>query len=126
MVLGHSDLAKAFLLDGRVKEALLEIDKETDEEVRQSTKILIYFSMGNSTRADSLFSNYKETYANNFYSIGHINAYMNRSDECFLWLEKAYKKREQGLEQLLVDPFLTSVRNDPRYLALKKKLAFPE
>ena len=41
-------------------------------------------------------------------------------------IKKAYKKKEQGLEQFLVDPFLTSVRNDPRYLALKMKLAFPE
>ena len=61
--------------------------------------------------------------------IGYAYAFMNRPDECFLWLEKEYKNKDKGsrgLVDFLVSPLLNPVRKDPRYAAFKKKLNFPE
>jgi hypothetical protein len=59
------------------------------------------------------------------YRIAEVYAFRNQSDEAFEWLDRAYVQRNAGLIQTKVDPLLNSLRNDPRYAALLKKLNFP-
>ena len=41
-------------------------------------------------------------------------------------LEKAWKLRDPGLEQLKMDPLMAPLRGEPRYQAIIKALKFPE
>jgi hypothetical protein len=59
------------------------------------------------------------------YLIAEIYAFRNQSDEAFEWLDRAYTKRDDGLIATKVDPLLKSLRNDPRFTALLKKLNLP-
>jgi hypothetical protein len=40
----------------------------------------------------------------------------------FEWLDEAYKQRDRGLLWLKVDPLFDSLRSDPRFTALLKKI----
>jgi tetratricopeptide (TPR) repeat protein len=51
------------------------------------------------------------------FSLGEI-------DEGFFWLDKAYEERDTDLAYLRVYPWFDGVRDDPRFLALLKKVGF--
>jgi adenylate cyclase len=53
-----------------------------------------------------------------YFKIGNKN-------EGFEWLEKAYDRKEYGLMSILYNDSYDSIRDDPRYLALLKKLGLP-
>jgi len=63
--------------------------------------------------------------ASNHYQIAEVYAFRNQSEEAFEWLDRAYSQRDSGLILTKVDPLLKSLRHDPRYAALLKKLNFP-
>ena len=41
---------------------------------------------------------------------------------CFDWLDSAYATHDSGLTQLLITPFVSQYREDPRFVALCQKL----
>jgi TolB-like protein/DNA-binding winged helix-turn-helix (wHTH) protein/Tfp pilus assembly protein PilF len=51
---------------------------------------------------------------------------VGRRDEAFEWLEKAYHERRQRLGYLKVDPVYDSIRGDPRYLDLLRRIGLPQ
>lgn len=56
------------------------------------------------------------------YWIGVIYAGLGEKDEAFAWLEKAYAERTSWLVWLKVDPMLKSLRSDPRYADLLRRV----
>ena len=56
------------------------------------------------------------------YSIAIIYAGLGENDKAFEWLEKAYEDRSMFLTWLKVDPQLNSLRADPRFAALLRKV----
>jgi hypothetical protein len=59
------------------------------------------------------------------YQIAQIRAFRNEDDAAFEWLERAYDQRDSGLVEMKGDPLLANLRDDPRYLALLKRLRLP-
>jgi ribosomal protein L44E len=59
------------------------------------------------------------------YQIAEVYAFRNQSDEAFEWLDRAYAQHDVGLIGTKVEPLLKSLRHDPRYAALLKKLNLP-
>ena len=49
-----------------------------------------------------------------------------REGPAFEWLERAYWQRDGGLAEIKADPTLKSLRTDPRFNALLRKLKLPE
>jgi serine/threonine-protein kinase len=47
------------------------------------------------------------------------------NDEAFAWLEKAYQNRDVSLPFLKVEPAVDSLRSDPRYADLLRRLGLP-
>jgi serine/threonine-protein kinase len=59
------------------------------------------------------------------YQIAEVFAWRGEKDQAFEWLERAYRQRDGGLSSIKGDPLLKSLRADPRFNALLRKLKLP-
>ena len=57
-------------------------------------------------------------------SIAVIYVGLGDKDHAFDWLDKAYAERSSWMSWLKVDPRLDSLRSDPRFDALVRKVGF--
>jgi eukaryotic-like serine/threonine-protein kinase len=53
-------------------------------------------------------------------------ALLGEKDQAFAWLEKAYAEKSGFLHYLKVHPFFDSLRSDPRYADLLKRMGLPQ
>jgi TolB-like protein/Flp pilus assembly protein TadD len=60
------------------------------------------------------------------YQIAEVYAWRGEKDKAFAWLERAYQQRDGGLSYTKVDPMLKSLRADPRFNAMLRKMKLPE
>ena len=60
------------------------------------------------------------------YDFAVIYAGLGQKDQAFEWLEKAYTERDEGLLYLKVDAVLDSLRSDPRFAHLVRRVGFPQ
>ncbi len=56
------------------------------------------------------------------YDVAREYAELGELDECFRWLEKAYRNRNLPLQAFLLDPRFQNVRADSRFAALVKRM----
>jgi TolB-like protein len=59
------------------------------------------------------------------YQYAMVCAWRNDYEGAFRWLDRAYLIHDGGLTHLKHDRFIASLRNDPRYAALLKKMNLP-
>jgi len=59
------------------------------------------------------------------YDVATIFALLGRKDDAFHWLDRAFKKHEESLLELKVDPFLAALRSDPRFAVLLHRMGLP-
>ena len=53
-------------------------------------------------------------------------ASLGETDEAFAWLERAYRERDVGMVGVKAQPAFDSLRSDPRYDDLLRRVGFPE
>ena len=56
------------------------------------------------------------------YDIGSLYAELGDKDQAFVWLEKAFAERADGLTWLNVEPMLDPLRDDPRFQDLIRRI----
>jgi thioredoxin-like negative regulator of GroEL len=59
------------------------------------------------------------------YQVAEVYAWRGEKDKAFEWLERAYRQQDGGLASTKIDPLLDSLRSDPRFTVLLRKLNFP-
>jgi serine/threonine protein kinase/tetratricopeptide (TPR) repeat protein len=59
------------------------------------------------------------------YDRAFVYSGLDDREKTFQWLEKAYEERATGLLALAYDPLWDSLRSDPRFIALLKKMGLP-
>jgi TolB-like protein/DNA-binding winged helix-turn-helix (wHTH) protein/cytochrome c-type biogenesis protein CcmH/NrfG len=119
-------LGKIYVLQGRPQDALPEIERVRYEPQRAFLYAIAYYALGRKKDSDAALTELITKYdASNHYQIAEVYAFRNQSDEAFEWLDRAYSQRDSGLILTKVDLLLKSLRHDPRYAALLKKLNFP-
>jgi TolB-like protein/Flp pilus assembly protein TadD len=59
------------------------------------------------------------------YGVAAVYAGLGEKEKALDWLEKAYEGRDDGLANLRIDPVWESLRSEPRFRALVKRLKFP-
>ncbi len=60
------------------------------------------------------------------YQIAALYADIGEKDQAFQWLNTAYQERCLWIDLLRTDPVLDSLRSDPRYAELVRKIGFPQ
>ena len=71
---------------------------------------------------DALIAQYGQGWA---YQVAQIYAWEGARDRAFEWLDRAYAQRDPGLFEIRNDLLLQSLRADPRFAALLRKLKLP-
>ncbi len=110
-------------------EAIVEVQKAIELSGRNATTIAtlgyIYALAERKDEAkkvlDGLLELSKKEHVSSFH-VALVYTCLGQKDQAFEWLEKAYEKRAVHLSQLKVFPLLDSLRSDPRYIALLKKM----
>ena len=59
------------------------------------------------------------------YQIAQVYAWRGEKDKALQWLERAYRQQDGGLADSKAEPTFASLRSDPRFAALLRKLNFP-
>jgi serine/threonine protein kinase len=58
--------------------------------------------------------------------IARVYARMGKKNEALTWLEKAYAERSGGMVRLRSDPEFDSMRSDPGFVAIVRRMNFPD
>ena len=122
----HMTLSQTYLMQGRPRDALREIELVRSPSDRPFLYAMAYYALGRKKESDAalseLITKYHAVYA---YQIAEVYAFRNQPDEAFEWLDRAYAQRDSGLVGTKMDPLLKSLHKDPRYAAFLKKLNLP-
>jgi hypothetical protein len=60
------------------------------------------------------------------YQIAEIYAWRGEKDQAFTWLDRAFVQHDGELVALKLDMLMASLRTDPRYGALLRRMNLPE
>jgi serine/threonine protein kinase/Tfp pilus assembly protein PilF len=129
----HLHLGSVYLQKLMYKEALAEFHKEKElsrggdvgDIILLSSLGLVHAKMGKRGEAeealDELIKRSKQAYVSPT-GLALIYFALGKNDQGFEWLEKAYDDHDLWLRQINVEPAFDSVRSDPRFKALLKKV----
>jgi eukaryotic-like serine/threonine-protein kinase len=129
--LPRSMLAIALAQTGRPSEALAEARKASevdDSPLNMATAGGAIAMAGDLAGARQLLARLEEISRTRYvcpYEVGVIHIYLGEKDEAFPLLEKGYEVKSACMPFLRIDPRLDSIRSDPRYADLLKRMAFP-
>jgi serine/threonine protein kinase/Tfp pilus assembly protein PilF len=126
----HFYLGSTYLQKSFYKEALAEFQKEKDISKRQALDpeamiIATNALMGEREEALQILNDFMEISKDAYvspYFFAYIHVALGEKDSTFEWLEKAYNERDIYMRWLKVDPLFDSIRSDPRFKALLKKM----
>jgi TolB-like protein/DNA-binding winged helix-turn-helix (wHTH) protein/Tfp pilus assembly protein PilF len=122
----HANLSKILLAQGKPQQALAEIEKEPNDWEKLTDQAMVYHALGREQDSNAAFAELVAKHRNDSaYQIAEVYAFRSESDKTFEWLERAYKQRDAGLPDIKVDPVFSSLRRDPRFTELLKKLRLP-
>jgi len=129
-VSAHSFLGRVYLQKSMYKEALAECrkEKEPSRGWMQNVETLVgiaHMRMGKKKEAHKILEDMIERTKLEYVSPYHIALFcfnLGENEMGFEWLDKAYKERDHWLFYLKADPMFDSVRSDPRFTKLLKKI----
>ena len=125
----YNNLARAYAGKGMYKKAIVEAQKAIELSGRNMMAIAtlgyIYALAERRDEArkvlDDLLELSKKEHVASFY-VALVYTCLGQKDQAFECLEKAYEEHDVYLSQLKVFPLFDSLRSDPRYKALLKKM----
>ena len=82
--------------------------------------------MGRKADSDAALDRFIKKYPDRADGIAQIHASREESDAAFLWLERAFTQKQYRLWNVKSEPYLNSLKGDPRYKALLRKMNLPE
>jgi TolB-like protein/Flp pilus assembly protein TadD len=122
----HSALGFALLAKGEHEEGLQEITREIEAGERDTSLAIAYQILGRMSEARSALARLEATRGQvDAFAIAQIYGLRGDREGTFLWLDRAYQQHEYFMH-IKVDPWFDSVRGDPRYKALLRKMNLPE
>jgi len=131
--LSHSFLGRAYEQKGRLPEAIAELKRAVQLEpaAAESRSVLghVYALSGNKVEALKVLDELKEMSQTAYvppYNIAIVYAGLGDKDQAFAWLDRAYDDRSGYMTWLTTDPQLDSLRSDPRFDDLKRRVGFTQ
>ena len=122
----RGNLGKILIAKGKPQQALAEIEKEPTDWEKLTDQALVYHALGREQDSNAALAELTAKHdTDSAYQIAEAYAFRGEPGKSFEWLERAYKQRDSGLADIKVDPLMKTLRQDPRYAALLKKMRLP-
>jgi serine/threonine-protein kinase len=125
-VFALNNLGTLRLLQANGQEALAAFRRVDHEGFRLSGIAMTEYTLGDKQGSqqalDELMAKRAQEDAD---EIAEVYAWRGEKDRAFEWLERAYQQRDGGLSTIKTDPTLASLRTDPRFDALLRKMKLP-
>ena len=119
-------LGLALLLEGSLDEAQAAFQRSTSEPFREMGTALVEHARGHARESQQVLEHIIATSGKeSTYQIAEIYAFRGERERAFEWLEQSLELQDAGMRYLKHDPLLRSLRADPRYIALLKKMNLP-
>ena len=120
-------ICNAYFNMGQLERARQVCEQQLDNWENQQLLAVIYHRLGRQDDAQKMYDTLRhDTGDGAAYQFAAIYAQWGDNGRALKWLEKAWKLRDPGLEQLKMDPLMAPLRGEPRYQAIIKALKFPE
>jgi len=119
-------MGMCMLMKGDAATALEEVANEPLNWMKQSGSAILLHKLGRHTEAEEFAGTLTKTSDENYalYQLGQIYAQWGDVDTALMYLNKAHTFEDPGLSQLLVDPLLDPIREDPRFDQMLIELGF--
>jgi TolB-like protein/Tfp pilus assembly protein PilF len=132
----YLDLAETYLLTGRFEEGLVEYRRSVAmggmSGPSDSTLVLALIDAHAGRKAMALdkVQAYEASHANadaigTQYFVAAVYAAMGDADQAFEWLDRAYRRHDEALTNLKLDPLFLKLRGDPRFPGMLKRMNLP-
>jgi len=126
----HQFLPIAYVRKGMYEEALAKIREAPEGAGVNITGVpgYVYAVSGHISDAKKELEELKRLRKTEYIpavSLAVICAGLGERDEALSWLEKAFEERAFQMQLLQLDPRLESLRDDPRFKELVRKVGFP-
>jgi len=119
----HLTYCQILLAQGRWQSALEEIEKETGDWEKLSGEVLAYHALGRREESENVLKTLIATHQNDAaYQIAEAYAYRGEVEKAFAWLDRSYRQRDPGTPELKTDPLMKTLRQDPRFAKLLKRM----
>lgn len=117
-------LAESLVQAGRSAE-VASATQHSEPRVRLLGAALAQHALGNDEASRRALDELTQKYAAGMaYQIAQVHAWRGEADAAFAWLDKALTLHDGGMMLITYDPLLASLRTDPRYAALVRRMGF--
>jgi TolB-like protein/DNA-binding winged helix-turn-helix (wHTH) protein/Flp pilus assembly protein TadD len=114
------------LLEGNAAEALLTFRKNSFDGFRLAGVAMAEHTLGHVEESQQALGELIGKHAQSgAYQIAEVFGWRGEKDKAFEWLERAYRQRDGGLSNVKVDLLFASMRSDPRFNVLLRKMNLP-
>ncbi|HEX9189620.1 MAG TPA: protein kinase, partial [Vicinamibacteria bacterium] len=118
--------ATCWLLDGKAAEARAPMERSRTEVWRLWGRALANHSLGKEAQSREVLEEVIERWAHvGTYQIAQVFAWRGERDRAFEWLERCFREHDVGLMYLKLDQLLGSLRGDPRWNDLLRRVGLP-
>jgi TolB-like protein/DNA-binding winged helix-turn-helix (wHTH) protein/Flp pilus assembly protein TadD len=131
----HNFLPAAYEQKGMYSEAIAEFKKaipltgKSEWTLSKAGLGHVYAVTGKKSEARTVLDELKQASEQEYVpanSIALIYAGLGEKDQAFAWLDKAYEQRAFQLQWIKLDPRWDSLRSDPRFQDLMRRLGLPQ
>ena len=129
----HSGLGQVYLQKGMFPEAMAELNKAKDltEDLPPAWEALgyAYAKSGQRDEAIKILNQLQERAQRGEYvlplGIAWIYIGLGDKDQAFVWLDKSFEERSDGMRVIKTNPIYDPLRSDPRFTDLLKRMRLP-
>lgn len=123
---GYGVLGLAYYAAGDLRSALASCEPHRDNYQSQVCLAMVYDKLGRHADAQAELTKLEAAFGDDAaYQYAQIYAQWGDRAKALDWLDRAMRVRDSGLIALRADPLLISLRQEPRFQAIERKLKFP-
>jgi serine/threonine-protein kinase len=113
--------------DGRLDQAFAETQQIQDRDWQLFATGIVQHARHHPQESQQVLDELIKTQASQMaYQISELYAWRGQKDEAFTWLDRAFAQRDGGLTELKFDPLMDSLRTDPRFNSLLRRMNLPQ